>query len=167
MKFLEEENDGKERHVGDSVEGRELSGERVEVRDCSADHITRALSSGRRAGCGPMEKIVKLVLPGNISYSQMSPSHLVVRQCGGGCHNTHHSCVSTAQVRRKVPVMVSRCGLGTGLCQKVCAEVEVMEDSRCSCSCLDRQNTCGPLHTFNRQTCSCDCKDHHQYKACR
>ena len=68
----------------------------------------------------------------------------------------------------QVPVMLSRCGLVTGRCDKVCAVVEVEEDTHCECSCLPgiREN-CSELHTFNSQTCSCDCRASHQYKVCR
>ena len=50
-----------------------------------------------------------------------------------------------------------RCGLGAGLCDKVCASVSVAEDRRCQCGCLE--DTCDPtLHRVHPQTCQCECK---------
>ena len=54
------------------VAGLELSGGKLRVSGCSQDHISQALSSGLRSSCGPQHKIVKLLLPGNISYTQVS-----------------------------------------------------------------------------------------------
>ena len=63
--------------------------------------------------------------------------------------------------------MMSRCSLEPGQCAKVCATVEVEEDTACSCSCLPQQSQCDHLHTFNSHTCSCHCTDTEQFQMCR
>ena len=100
-------------------------------------------------------------------YLQLSPSYIKVMQCGGSCHNSAHSCVSTRRETKAVSVMLSTCTTQTGRCPKQCALVEVEEDTACSCSCLAEQTQCDHLHTFNTQTCSCDCSDREQYQLCR
>ena len=52
---------------------------------------------------------------------QMSPAYVMTQLCGGGCHSPSHSCVATKQAVRQVPVLLSSCGLGTGVCAKTCA----------------------------------------------
>jgi len=101
----------------------------------------------------------------------MTPSHVSVSRCGGACHHSGHSCVATEQTIKQIPVILSRCGLSAGLCDKVCASVSVREDTRCQCQCLEAgadQAACDPLlHHVNPQTCQCECKQESEYVLCR
>ena len=40
----------------------------------------------------------------------MTPGHVSVAQCGGGCHHSGHSCVATGGRLRQIPVILSRSG---------------------------------------------------------
>ena len=95
------------------------------LNSCPDDHMSEAVTSSYY--CQPVKKILKLNLPQNVSFThvsvrvssayenenklnffQMSPSHVSVNQCGGGCHNTDHSCVSISTSIKTIPVILSR-----------------------------------------------------------
>ena len=89
--------------------------------------------------------MVKVPWPTNSSYDQLTPSHVTVKRCSGGCHGGSASCVPTATSKRKVrtlltkilnsletllqvAVLLARCPLGGGACDKECATVEVEDE---------------------------------------
>ena len=53
-------------------------------------------------------QVLKVPWPSNSSYSQLTPSHVVVRRCSGGCHGGLTSCVPTKTDKRKVSVLLAR-----------------------------------------------------------
>eukprot|EP00092_Neocalanus_flemingeri_P023164 GFUD01025117.1.p1 GENE.GFUD01025117.1~~GFUD01025117.1.p1 ORF type:complete len:295 (+),score=80.04 GFUD01025117.1:173-1057(+) len=133
---------------------------------CSSDHISRAIRAS--CHCKPIMKVVKLDLPGNGSFTQMTPQFVSAYQCGGGCHTPSHSCVSTTRVSRLIPVLLSQCGMSAGQCAKSCATVTIEEDSACQCACLQQQRICANArHSFNSHSCSCECQVEEEYTLCR
>jgi len=133
---------------------------------CTSDHIASAV--GATSHCKPMEKVVKLDMPGNGSFTQMTPQYVIANLCGGGCHSPSHSCVSTMTTTKQVPVMLSSCGVVSGVCDKTCAMVEIQEDTQCRCDCLQEQRECtSDKHSFNKEECRCECKEEEEYTLCR
>jgi len=133
---------------------------------CTSVHMMEAVRSSSH--CKPMLKVVKLDIPGNGSFTQMTPQFVLSKLCGGGCHTVSHSCVSTTRVTRQVPVILSQCGLTAGLCAKSCATITIEEDTACQCDCLQEQKTCpNTRHSFDSQSCSCQCQNEKEYTLCR
>ena len=98
----------------------------------------------------------------------MTPQYVIANQCGGGCHSSSHSCVSTMKTTLQVPVLLSSCGVISGVCDKTCAMLEIQEDTQCSCDCLQDQRECvSDKHSFNNQECRCECKEEEEYTLCR
>eukprot|EP00092_Neocalanus_flemingeri_P012560 GFUD01013538.1.p1 GENE.GFUD01013538.1~~GFUD01013538.1.p1 ORF type:complete len:231 (+),score=70.19 GFUD01013538.1:354-1046(+) len=115
-----------------------------------------------------MVKVLKLDIPGNGSFTQMTPQFVSAYQCGGGCHTPSHSCVSTTRVSRLIPVLLSQCGMSAGQCAKSCATVTIEEDTVCQCDCLQEQRICANArHSFNSHSCSCECQVEEEYTLCR
>jgi len=136
---------------------------------CSREHVKEAIALKEASDCQPIAKILKLPLPSNNSVTQMTPQYIEATLCGGGCHNSRQSCVPTHSKIRKVPVILSKCGLSTtGRCEKECTKVEVEEHTACRCACLSEQQECKtPGHVFNKVSCSCQCQDQGPAKDCR
>jgi len=125
---------------------------------CSRDHVSQSLSS--LAPCTPRDKVVKVPWPSNSSYDQLTPSHVTVRRCSGGCHGGLTSCVPTSTQLRKVAVLLARCPLGGGSCQKECATLEVEDELACGCGCRLEPSSCrSEDQEWREETCSCQCKD--------
>jgi len=137
------------------------------VEECTGRHVQEALTAA--SICRPVTKVLKLPLPSNNSVSQMTPQFIEIPLCGGGCHNSRQSCVSTATKVRHVPVILSQCEVTTtGRCGKQCTTVEVEEDTACRCDCLEKQEKCPhPKHEFNRASCDCECRDKDAKQQCR
>ena len=57
-------------------------------------------------------QVVKIPWPSNSSYDQLTPSHVTVKRCSGGCHGGLTSCVPTSTQMRKVSVLLARWVLG-------------------------------------------------------
>jgi len=133
---------------------------------CSSEHIARAIRATTH--CKPVLKVVKLDIPGNGSFTQMTPLHVSAHLCGGGCHTASHSCVSTGQTTLHIPVLLSSCGLTSGICSKTCSTVAIQEDTACRCDCLKEQETCTrDRQAFNTNSCMCECKEEEEYSLCR
>ena len=49
--------------------GRELVGQNIRLTECSVDHMRTALDSSQ--DCGPKQKIVKLLMPANVSFTHV------------------------------------------------------------------------------------------------
>ena len=52
--------------------------------------------------------MVKIPWPSNSSYDQLTPSHVTVKRCSGGCHGGLTSCVPSSTQLRKVSVLLAR-----------------------------------------------------------
>ena len=94
--------------------------------------------------------------PNNTDIQQLSPSHVVVRRCSGGCHGSR-SCVAGATQVRKVAVMMAKCPVAGGKCEKQCASLEVEDEVECECGC--RRKECGEKAEWMSDTCECECKN--------
>lgn len=125
---------------------------------CRSNHIKQALQKNMM--CKPSPVIVKLPWPNNTDIQQMTPTHIEVLQCGGGCHRNNQGCVATKTKVKKIPVMLGKCGINTGKCEKECAHANIEEHIECGCACELRWEDCeSNTHTFNKDLCSCQCKD--------
>ena len=52
---------------------------------------------------------------------------------------TGRECLARAVMSREVAVLLGECGVTTGRCDKVCANVTVLEHTECHCGChIDR-----------------------------
>jgi len=138
---------------------------------CPAEHQMSAVRAASR--CGPIKKVLKLPFPSDSDVHMITPQHIEVSLCGGGCHNDKQSCVSIKKRTRLVPVILSKCGTGHGVCEKECATIPVEEDTHCKCKCLEEQEvecTGGPngnhSHYFNEHLCRCECRDTEAKKLC-
>ena len=94
----------------------------------------------------------------------MTPTHVTLYRCAGGCLSSPGLTVCVARLSRTktVPVMLARCGLGPGLCDKTCATITVTEDSECQCDCdkEDRERCeASPAHQWREGSCQCQCQD--------
>jgi hypothetical protein len=96
----------------------------------------------------------------------MTPTHVMVQQCDGSCHQFGQACIPTRTVKRSVPVIFSRCGIHSGLCEKDCASLEVEEHVGCACACQLTARDCPPQQEFRPELCSCQCRDLPAKQAC-
>ena len=67
---------------------------------------------------------------------------------------------------RQIPVMLSKCGINSGACDKECATLDVTEHIKCACSCPLSENSCSPAQHFRPELCACQCKDRPARQAC-
>ena len=124
---------------------------------CNPMHIKEAVDLNYY--CQPLMKIVRLALPIMGNFTNISPEFISVKRCGGGCHNPFHSCLSSKASIKKVPVILSSCGLEIGTCKKFCTMFEVTEDINCDCNCSPVQCRKSSGQIFNQRTCSCECSE--------
>merc|ERR1719429_370068 len=122
-------------------------------------HIKQALQENVR--CKPSATIVQLPLPNNTDIQQMTPTFVEILQCSGACHGGNKECVATRTREKKVPVMLARCGISTGKCEKECASITVLEHVECGCDCdhVTRDTCPASSHVYDSDTCSCSCAD--------
>jgi len=123
---------------------------------CSREHISSSLRAS--SPCIIRDKVVEIPRPSNTSVDQLTPSHVTVKRCSGGCHG-QSSCVAASTATRKVPVLLARCPLGGGKCEKECASVEVEDHLSCTCGCRVQEDECRGDQAFSSSTCSCTCRD--------
>ena len=62
---------------------------------------------------------VNLVQIKNLPHShsvlfQMTPSHVLLKQCTGGCTLLEPSCLPSKTSTKKIPVLVAKCGINQG-----------------------------------------------------
>jgi len=127
-------------------------------RTCSQKHIKNSLKSN--IGCKPLTVVLELPWPNNTAIQQMTPTHIEVRRCEGGCHQTGHGCIALRRREKKVPVMFGKCGMNVGKCEKECAHVTVEEHTECGCACELRREECdNETHNFRPELCTCECND--------
>ena len=90
----------------------------------------------------------------------MSPTHVSVLQCGGSCHRSNHGCIAKKIQIKTVSVMLGKCGIERGKCDKECADVEVEEHTECDCACSLPESKCkSDIQEYNHDRCKCECKD--------
>ena len=124
-----------------------------DFRTCSRSQVKESL--GHQASCSPRAVVMRLPWPNSTmvggGVQQMTPTHVAVMQCGGGCHRGSQGCIATATRTREVSVMVGKCGVSVGKCEKECATVTLEEHTKCGCGCqLDRvECELDGLHRFN------------------
>ena len=65
-------------------------------------------------------------------------------------------------------MMLGKCGLSVGKCDKECAVVTVEEHTSCGCDCDLRPEQCTVTgqHVFRPELCSCECKDIQAKRTC-
>lgn len=56
-------------------------------------------------------------------------------------------------------VIMSKCGISSGTCDKECATLEVEEDVECGCSCQLTPSDCRADQAYRADLCSCQCRD--------
>ena len=91
--------------------------------------------------------------------------YVQVYRCDGGCSTRPGltQCVSRLTRARTIPVMLGKCGVRAGLCEKQCATITVQEDVTCQCSCpLETRRRCeaSTEHQWREETCDCHCLDY-------
>jgi len=133
---------------------------------CRSQHIKQALQEN--VGCKPTPTVVKLPLPNNTDIQQMTPTFVEVLQCSGSCHRGNQDCVAMKTKEKKIPVMLAKCGITTGKCEKECATISVLEHVECGCDCNHIQKQSCPMgsHTYNTDTCMCSCSDTQSKQQC-
>ena len=96
----------------------------------------------------------------------MTPTHVSVQRCEGGCHQYGHSCQPIRTTRTLVPIILARCGIQSGLCAKECASLEVEEHAECACACQLTARDCPAGQAFRPELCACQCRDLPAKQAC-
>ena len=73
---------------------------------CSQQHVRASLRG--LAACVPRDKVIAVPWPNNTDIHRVSPSHVLVRRCSGGCHASGQgSCVATrVQVRVLIIIII-------------------------------------------------------------
>jgi len=122
---------------------------------CSQAHISNSLRG--EAPCHPRDKVIKVPWPNNTDVHRVTPTHVTVRRCSGGCHQDHQSCVASMTRVREVQVILGKCPVSGGKCEKECASVEVEDEVECECGC--RRKECGEKAEWMSDTCECECKN--------
>ena len=78
--------------------------------------------------------------------------------------------MATSTAVRKVPVMMGRCPVGGGKCDKECAVLQVEDEVECSCGCSKHLHQECSLksssHSWNSESCECQCKDQTAHRQC-
>ena len=101
---------------------------------CVSSHMKQASRVNVR--CRLNNVAVQLPWPNNTDVHQMTPNHVLVQQCEGGCHQGgRQRCIATKTRTRGVPVILGKCGIYEGKCDKECATIVVEEHSKCGCAC--------------------------------
>ena len=65
-----------------------------------------------------------------------------------------------------MPVMLSKCGINSGTCDKECATLEVTEHLKCACACPLSAQSCSAAQTFRPELCVCQCNDRLARQTC-
>ena len=132
---------------------------------CSNQHIGEALRAN--VGCRLVETVVELPWPNNTLVQQMTPTHILVSRCAGSCHGQGQTCLPTEQSKRKVEVMLGKCGVSVGTCEKECAVVEVVDHLSCGCDCQLSSSSCMAGQVMRPEVCRCECVDQEARRQCQ
>merc|ERR1719300_307145 len=84
---------------------------------CTKEHISSSLRE--LSPCKPRDKVIAVSWPNHTSVDQVSPSHVTVLRCSGGCHTNYQACVASRKSQRQVAVMLGKCNqVVGGKCEK-------------------------------------------------
>ena len=132
---------------------------------CTNLHIGEALRAN--VGCRLVETVVELPWPNNTLVQQMTPTHILVSRCAGSCHGQGQTCLPTELSERKVEVMLGKCGVSVGTCEKECAVVEVVDHVSCGCDCQLTSDSCTAGQVMRPEVCRCECVDQEARRQCQ
>ena len=132
---------------------------------CNRAHISSSLRE--LSPCKPREKVIALEWPNNTSADRLTPSHVTVLRCSGGCLANYRSCVASKKSTRQVAVMLGSCRnrIG-GRCEKECTNVQVEDEVVCECGCRRKAEDCRANQEYQSETCECECRDKEAMKKC-
>lgn len=132
---------------------------------CNKVHISSSLR--QLSPCEPREKVIAVSWPNFTSVDHVSPSHVTVLRCSGGCHTNQQSCVASKRKKRQVAVMFGKCKhVNGGRCKKECNSVEVEDETECQCSCRGKKDECSENQEWKSDMCECQCKDTKSKREC-
>jgi len=107
---------------------------------CTRTHELNAVRS--KVHCSPRLRLIRLPWPNDTSIHKMTPSHVEVNRCAGGCNHRQQSCLPTRVRKKKIPVLLAQCSIHSEKCDKTCAEVEIDEHIECGCECKIKRHHC-------------------------
>merc|ERR1719210_1962143 len=96
----------------------------------------------------------------------MTPSHIEVHRCDGSCHHRKQSCLPVRTRKKVVPVLLAKCTIHSGKCDKICAQIEVEEHLECGCECKTKRQHCNSRQTYSKEDCGCQCMDLSDFRSC-
>merc|ERR1719493_420656 len=132
---------------------------------CNRAHISSSLRE--LSPCKPRDKVIALEWPNNTSADHLTPSHVTVLRCSGGCLSNFRSCVASKKRTRQVAVMLGSCrNRIKGRCEKKCMNVEVEDEVECECGCRMKAKDCRENQEYQSETCECECRDKEAMKKC-
>jgi len=138
--------------------------ESLEPTECTRDHIKEAISG--ISACKPREVVIQLPWPNNTDIQQMTPSHVLIQHCTGGCTPLEPSCLPSKTRTKRVSVLVAKCGINLGICDKECATVELEEHLECKCACALTPRDCSEAQQFAQSECACKCTNLSERQQC-
>merc|ERR1712130_1081444 len=108
----------------------------------------------------------------NTNVHQMTPTLVEVYRCAGGCQTGDGGklCVPLETRTRSVSVILGKCGLGPGTCDKECESIQVEEHTKCGCGCDQEQHDKCLLsvdHVWRQESCQCQCRDVQGRRECQ
>jgi len=131
---------------------------------CTKNHEMSVVRS--KVHCQPRPRLVRLPWPNDTSVHKMTPSHIEVNRCDGGCFHRQQSCLPVRIKKTKIPILLARCTIHSEKCDKICAEVEVDEHTECGCECKVKRHHCNEKQIYREELCSCHCRDLSEVQAC-
>lgn len=131
---------------------------------CTRTHELNAVRS--KVHCSPRLRLIRLPWPNDTSIHKMTPSHVEVNRCAGGCNHRQQSCLPTRVRKKKIPVLLAQCSIHSEKCDKTCAEVEIDEHIECGCKCKIKRHHCNAKQVYREELCSCHCRDLSEVQAC-
>jgi len=131
---------------------------------CTKNHEMSVVRS--KVHCQPRPRLVRLPWPNDTSVHKMTPSHIEVNRCDGGCFHRQQSCLPVRVKKTNIPILLARCTIHSEKCDKICAEVEVDEHTECGCECKVKRHHCNEKQIYREELCSCHCRDLSEVQAC-
>jgi len=143
-----------------------IEGQYQDFRSCTNQYIREALKLQSGCQLHPIPLMLPFPDRNKTKWQQMTPTHVEVSQCSGACPGPT-DCTPLKTKKRKIPLMLGRCGAIGGKCEKQCATVEVEEHIECGCSCHLIKDDCRNItHQLNLAKCECECKDAKAKRLC-
>ena len=145
-----------------SLQNVKISSQRV--RDTKSD--MRLSNTRSQVRCKPKPELIDLTkhvsnmsIPAD-EVTEVVPSIISVKRCGGNCVQSSLHCVPVRKRTRRVPVMMVMDQYQHGLHPTLCGHVEVEEHEECTCACPVRPEQCARRgKVFDHKTCRCKCPD--------